>query len=70
MSRNARSTLFDIPLLSLDELIARTDAVTRDDVCELAAELYAPERLSAACIGADEDRFRKAVEPVSEALAG
>ena len=69
MSRNARSMLFDIPLLSLDELIARTDAVTRDDVCTLAAELYAPERMSAACIGADEARFREAVGPVSAALA-
>jgi predicted Zn-dependent peptidase len=69
MSRNARSILFDTPLLSIDELIERTDAVTRTDVCELAAELYAPERLSAACIGADEDRFRRAVAPVSEALA-
>jgi predicted Zn-dependent peptidase len=69
MSRNARSTLFDTPLLSIDELIERTDAVTREDVCELAAELYAPERISAACIGADEDRFRRAVAPVSEALA-
>ncbi len=68
MSRNARSTLFDIPLLSIDELIERTDAVTREDVCELAAELYAPELISAACIGADEDRFRDAVSPVSAAL--
>ena len=69
MSRNARSALFDLPLLSLDELIARTEAVTLDDVAALAAELYAPERISAACIGTDEDRFRSAVAPVSEALA-
>ena len=61
MSRNARSALFDLPLLSIDELIERTDAVTVDDVAELADELYAPERLSAACIGADEERFRDAV---------
>lgn len=69
MSRNARSALFDIPLLSIDELIERTDAVTLDDVAALANELYAPERISAACIGADESRFRSAVAPVSEALA-
>ena len=54
----------------IDELIERTDAVTREDVCELAAELYAPERISAACIGAEEDRFRDAVAPVSAALVG
>jgi hypothetical protein len=35
----------------------------------LAAELYAPERLSAACIGADEETFTSAVGPISEALA-
>ncbi|MFN8150716.1 MAG: pitrilysin family protein [Solirubrobacterales bacterium] len=69
MARNARSMLFGLPLLSIDELIERTDAVTLEDVHELANELYAPERMSAACIGADEARFRGAVAPVSEALA-
>ncbi len=69
MSRNARSVLFGIPLLSIDELIARTDAVSGDDVAALVNELYAPERISAACIGADEGRFRDAVAPVSAALA-
>jgi hypothetical protein len=38
-------------------------------VAALAAELYAPERLSAAGIGASEDVFRAALAPVSEALA-
>ncbi len=69
MGRNARSALFDMPFLSLDEIIARVDAITGDDVAELARELYAPERLSAACIGADEACFREAVAPVSAALA-
>jgi predicted Zn-dependent peptidase len=68
MSRNANAILFDLPLLSIDELIAKIDAVTIDDVAALAAELYAPERISAACIGADEDCFRRAVAPVSAAL--
>ena len=69
MARNARSALFGIPLLSIDELIERTDAVTLEDVHELANELYAPERISAACIGDDEGCFRTAVAPVSSALA-
>ncbi len=68
MSRNANAVLFGLPLFGLDEIIARIDAVTIDDVAELAAELYAPENISAACIGADEDCFRSAVAPVSEAL--
>ena len=50
-------------------IIAKIDAVTIDDVAALADELYAPENISAACIGADEACFRKAVAPVSEALA-
>lgn len=69
MSRNATAVLFDLPLLGIDELIARIDAVTIEDVAALAAELYAPERISAACIGADEGCFRKAVAPISTALA-
>jgi predicted Zn-dependent peptidase len=69
MARCARAVLFDIELFSLDELLARIDAVTRDDVATLATELYDPDSLSAACIGADEDCFRKAVGSVSASLA-
>ena len=63
------SVLANMPLLSVDEVEARIDAVSLDDVAELADELLAPERLSAAGIGADESAFREALEPVSEALA-
>lgn len=68
MSRNGSATLFDLPLLGIDDIIAKIDAVTIGDVAALAEELYAPENISAACIGAEEDCFRKAVAPVSEAL--
>ena len=68
MSRNGNAALFDLPLLSIDEIIAKIDAVTIDEVAALADELYAPENISAACIGADEACFRKAVAPVSDAL--
>jgi predicted Zn-dependent peptidase len=68
MSRNASAVLFGLPLLSIDEVIAKIDAVSIDDVAELAAGLYAPEQISAACIGADEGCFRKAVAAVSPAL--
>lgn len=68
MSRNARAVLFDLPLLTLDELITKTEAVTREDVAELTNELYAPRSISAACIGTEESRFRDAVSPVSAAL--
>ena len=69
MTRLARSILFEIPLLSLDEMLERTERVTAEDVEALAMELYNPERLSAACIGPAEDRFRDASAAVSEALA-
>ena len=68
MTRISRATLFDLPIDSLDEMIAKVDAVAVDDLTELAAELYGPERLSAACVGRDEARFREALGPVSENL--
>jgi predicted Zn-dependent peptidase len=68
MTRISRATLFDLPIDSLDEMIAKVDAVTVDDLTALAEELYGPERLSAACVGRDEDCFRKALGPVSENL--
>ena len=46
MSRLARAILFGVPLLSLDEMLERVEQVSADDVAELAAELYDPERLS------------------------
>jgi predicted Zn-dependent peptidase len=69
MSRISRSILFDVPLLSLDEMLARVDAVTLDDLAALAAEFYDPAGLSAAAIGPSEDCFRAALPSVSEALA-
>ena len=69
MTRISRATLFGLPIDSLDEMLAKVDAVTVGDLTELATELYGAERLSAACIGSDEDCFRKALAPVSESLA-
>jgi predicted Zn-dependent peptidase len=69
MSRLARAALFGVPLLSLDEILERIEEVSAEAIAELATQLYDPERLSAACIGPQEDRFRDAVAPVSETLA-
>ncbi len=68
MGRLARGVLFDIELLSVDEMLERVDAVTGDEVAELARSLYDPGALAAACVGPDEDRFRAAAGSVSEAL--
>ena len=59
----------DVPLLTLDEVLAHLDAVTLDDVMDLARELWVPEGLSAAGVGADEATFRSALEAVSPVLA-
>jgi len=68
MSRISRATLFGLPIDSLDEMLAKVDAVTVEDLTALATELYGPERLSAACVGRDEERFRSALGPVNEEL--
>jgi predicted Zn-dependent peptidase len=70
MNRLGSSILMDVPLLSIDELLRRIDAVTLDDVTTLAAELYAPEGVCAAGVGEDESVFREAFEAVMPALAG
>jgi predicted Zn-dependent peptidase len=69
MNRLGSSVLAGLPLLSVDEVIERIDAVTLDDVRALAGELLAPERLSAAGIGNDADVFRAALEPIAPSLA-
>ena len=68
MTRISRATLFGLPIDSLDEMLAKVDAVTVEDLTGLASELYGAERLSAACVGRDEDCFRKALGSVSENL--
>jgi predicted Zn-dependent peptidase len=69
MNRLGSSVLTGVPLLSVDELIARIDAVGLDDLEELTTELFDAARLSAACIGPEEEPFRAALEPVSASLA-
>jgi predicted Zn-dependent peptidase len=68
MSRIARGIQFDVPLLSLDEMLERVDGVDRDQVAALADELYDPGKLAAACVGPDEDCFRTAAAEVNERL--
>ena len=61
MSRLGRAVLSGSEILSLDEVAARVDAVSHEDVTAIAAELFAPERFSIAGIGPDHDRFSSAV---------
>lgn len=69
MNRLGSHVLTGVPLLTVDQLIERVEAVTLADLEALATELFVPDRLSAACIGPEEEAFRDALEPVSPALA-
>jgi predicted Zn-dependent peptidase len=68
MNRLGSSLLTGVPLLSLDEVLARTDAVTSDDIATLVGELYDPVRLSAAAVGGDENVFKRALGAVNPEL--
>jgi predicted Zn-dependent peptidase len=69
MNRLGGSLLMGVPLLTVDEVLTAFDAVTLDDVVELARELYVPDRLSAAGVGADENAFRTALSNAGLACA-
>jgi predicted Zn-dependent peptidase len=70
MNRLGSSILMGVPLLTVDEVLAAFDAVTLEDVAALARDLYRPEDMSAAGVGADERSFRVALGAVSPALVG
>jgi predicted Zn-dependent peptidase len=69
MNRLGSSVLAGLPLLTVDEVLEKVDNVSLEDVRSLAGELFAPDALSAAGIGPDEDAFRAALAPISPALA-
>jgi predicted Zn-dependent peptidase len=68
MTRLGSEVLAETPLLSLDEVVERIDAVTLDDLAALAETLWAPERLSSAGIGPDETRFDEATYGIAPAV--
>ena len=69
MHRLGRSVLTGTPLLSIDEMLAKLDAVDREHVQELAHEFYRPDSLSAVAIGREEQAFREAIGSVNAELA-
>jgi predicted Zn-dependent peptidase len=68
MNRIGRAVLTGTELLTVDELVARIDAVTADDVVGLAREHWRPEALSVAAIGPSGDAIRAAVGRLSPQL--
>jgi predicted Zn-dependent peptidase len=61
MSRLGSEILAEAPLLGLDDVVERIDAVSLSDLEELATELWDPARLAIAGIGPDEKRFEEAL---------
>ena len=64
MSRLGTSLLHEMPILGVNEMLARIDAVGIEDLRELARELFAPERMSAVGIGPERERMLEALEPL------
>jgi predicted Zn-dependent peptidase len=64
MSRLGTSILNGMPILSLDEVIERIDAVDIEQLRALGGELFSPQTLSLAAVGPDEESFRAALEPL------
>jgi predicted Zn-dependent peptidase len=65
MSHLGGSLLHGMPILSMDEVIERIDAVGLDDLEALAGELFAPNDLSVACVGPDAGIFDAAIVPLT-----
>jgi predicted Zn-dependent peptidase len=68
MTRLGKGVITNTEILSLDELAARIEAVTPEQVLELAAELYQPAKLSVVGIGSDRTQFEGVVP--ADCLAG
>jgi predicted Zn-dependent peptidase len=68
MTRLGKGVITETEILSLDELAERIEAVTSEQVRELAGQVYRPASLSVVGIGADEDAFARAVP--EDCLAG
>jgi predicted Zn-dependent peptidase len=68
MTRVGKATVTETPLLSIEEVVRRLEAVEADELAELAGDLFEPGGLSAAGIGPDEGRFREAVARVNPGL--
>jgi predicted Zn-dependent peptidase len=65
MTRLGKALITGMPIVSVEETLHRVEAVSADEVVALAAELFAPEALSAAGIGPSAKRFRDAIARVN-----
>ncbi|MGI5939509.1 MAG: M16 family metallopeptidase [Thermoleophilia bacterium] len=68
MNRLGKGVITDTEILSLDELARRVDAVTSEQLLDLAAEVFQPGALSVVGIGSDESAFTDVIP--ADCLAG
>jgi predicted Zn-dependent peptidase len=68
MNRLGSEILAGAPLLSLDEVVQRIDAVSLEDLEALVRELWDPGRLSLAGIGPEQGRFDDGLAPFGPEL--
>jgi predicted Zn-dependent peptidase len=69
MARLGASILHDLPLLSLEESMAKVDAVGFEDLRELAGELLHLPDLSIAAIGPEEAELERALRSLEAVVA-
>jgi len=67
MTRLGKALATGVEIVSIEETVAKIEAVTGEDVAALAGDIFAPEALSAAGIGPEEESFRQAVARVNPA---
>ena len=58
MQSLGRAVLMEQPVLTVDEVLERIDAVTRDDAVAAARRYYDPKKWSTVCIGPRPEPFR------------
>lgn len=57
-----RAVIMDLPVLTVDDILARIEAVTKEDVMAAVHTYYDPQKWSMTCIGPEADPFRAAAE--------
>jgi predicted Zn-dependent peptidase len=70
MNRLGSSLLADLPLLSMDDVVERLDAVTADDVLSLAREYYNRANMAVAGIGPDRVQIENGALLINPGLQG
>lgn len=70
MNRLGSEVLAGAPLLSMEEVIERIEAVSHQDLQALADELWRADALSAAGIGPGRERFERALESLDPVAGG